>query len=270
MKAIYIAGGKGGNTAVNIVKKHLEGLGHRVTRDAKDPQGWDCTMRWGISYHGDRLAINAHVNEFDKFDCFEEFRKIGVPCPTTWSVDQVERGLMQGCKNFMLYEGFNHKFPWLARKRHHTKGKDIMICHGYKEIMKVFNRHQHDFFTPWIPTQTEYRVWVFLGNAFAVYEKEFKGEREFEGYNRNRRMGFKFVKHDELRNKRKLTKPACEAVRALNMEFGAVDVLLGKDDKYYVLEVNSMPHIDNQKRSSGIRLAAHISKWAEGKYEHAD
>ena len=105
---------------------------------------------------------------------------------------------------------------------------------------------------------------MFKNKAFAVYEKVFKGEGEYQGYARNHRFGFKFVKQDEMREVEDLTKPSIGAVKALGMDFGAVDVILGKDGKYYVLEVNSMPSIENNKKSTGIRLAAAISKWAEG------
>ena len=255
MQTVYIAGGCKSNTAVNILKGHLEAKGHRVTRDSKDPEGWDCTMRWGISYHGDKPAINARVNEFDKLEALLQFERCGIAAP--YVIPRIHDGF--------CFEATD--FPVLARNIHHAKGTDIVVCHNLHDVATVEGK---DFFTPWIPTKTEYRVWVFLGNAFAVYEKEFKGEGEYRGFNRNRRMGFKFVKHDELRVICALTESACKAVRALHMDFGAVDVLLGKDGKYYVLEVNSMPYIDSSKRSTGIRLAERISQWVEGKYEHAD
>ena len=249
MKSIFLAGGKGSNTAIKIITRHLEGRGHRVTRNAKDPDGWDVTLRWGISYHGNKPAINANVNRFNKMEALIEFQKVGIAAP------KIIKGAIQVTRG---------ELPVLARKIHHTKGKDIVVCKTADEVMEIAYAHTHDFFTPWIPTATEYRVWILNGNAFTVYEKEFKGEGEYPGYSRNRAMGFKFVKHDELLPLRALTQPSIAAVKALDMEFGVVDVLLGKDGKYYVLEVNSMPHIDSIKRSSGIRLAAGVSKWAEG------
>lgn len=254
MKAIYIAGGKAGNTAVNIMVKHLEGLGHRVTRDAKDPLGWDVTLRWGMSYHGNKPALNAGVNKYDKYTAFQRFQINGVRCPFTFPAERALDML-----DTVAYE----TLPWLGRKRQHVKGKDIVICNTRIEIIKLFETHSHDFFSVFIPTETEFRVWVINGEAIGVYEKVYKGEGEYEGFMRNRRFGFSFQKKDELRTLKTLVNPSIKAVEALGMDWGAVDVLEGKDGKYYVLEVNSMPHIDNMKRSSGIRLAAHVSKWAE-------
>lgn len=251
MKSIYIAGGKANNTAINIVKYHLEQAGHRVTRDAKDPDGWDVTLRWGVSYHGDKPALNAQVNEFDKYDCFEAFDKLQVPHPVTVSMRDAE-----------LHPEDGPSLPWLARKRHHVKGKDIRVCETSEEVYDTILQGEHDFFSVFIPTQTEYRVWVIRDQAIATYEKTFKGEGEYEGFMRNRRFGFKFEKRDNLRGLKKLEEPCIKAVATLNMDWGAVDVLLGKDGKFYVLEVNSMPHIDSKDRSSGIRLAHHVSRWA--------
>jgi len=253
MKTIYLAGGAGSNTAIKVMTHHLTQHGHRVTRDPKDPEGWDVTVRWGTSYGYDKPALNAHVNKYDKYDGMIAQREAGVPVPKTASMDSYAR--------YLPYP--TQEIPWLARKRHHSKGKDIVVCPSLSVAKQVADAREHDFFSLFIPTETEYRVWTFQNKAFAVYEKEYKGEGEYEGFMRNRRFGFKFVKHDELLDTEALTKPSVDAVKAIDMDFGAVDVLKGKDGKYYVLEVNSMPHIDTIERSSGIRLAKHISNWAE-------
>lgn len=253
MRTIYLAGGMGSNTAIKVMTHHLVKLGHKVVRDHKDPDGWDVTVRWGKSYGYDKPALNAHVNRFDKYNAFTAMLKADVPVPKTFDVEDLRLNALG-----------MPAFPWLARKRHHVKGKDIEVVKNYREAEQVRRAGTHDFFSVWIPTRTEYRVWAFQGKALAVYEKVYKGEGEYEGFSRNRRFGFKFEKRDDLRGLKALTKPSVDAVKALDMDFGAVDVLEGKDGKFYVLEVNSMPNIDTIERSSGIRLAQAISNWAEG------
>ena len=250
MKRIYIAGGGPKNTAVKVLTEHLEELGHYVTRDAQDPNGWDVTFRWGKSYGYNKPAINAHINSFDKFQAFEQFEEYHVPCPITFRIN-----------NWQLHSMPTKQEPWLARKRNHIKGKDIVICQNQRTVIQA--TETHDFFSVYIPTKTEFRVWVFKDKAFSVSEKLYKGEGEYTGIMRNRRFGFKFEAQDHQLENDALCKPAIAAVKSLNMDFGAVDILQGKDGKYYVLEVNSMPHIDSTKRVSGIRLAKLISKWAE-------
>src|SRR6266550_8612194 len=249
MKTIYIRGGKGSNTAIHVMMHHFVELGHEVVRSKEEPS--DVGLSWGCSYQGPKPFLNARVNQYDKFSCFKEFRANKVLCPFTYDARYI----------------MDHVIPrgevWLARKRHHQKGKDIVVCKTTDEARRVVAAGEHDFFSVFIPTDTEYRVWVFQNKALGVYEKQFKGEGEYEGFMRNRRFGFKFEKRDDLRGSHPIEGPCIAAVKALGMDWGAVDIVKGLDGKYYVLEINSMPHIDSIKRSSGVRLAQHISKWAE-------
>lgn len=249
MKTIYIRGGKGSNTAIKVMMWHLAQLEHRVVRSKDDPS--DVILSWGCSYDGPKPCVNGHVNQFNKFNCFNEFRKAGVLCPFTYPINYIA----------------DHVIPrgevWLARKRQHQKGKDITVCKSTEDARRVANAGEHDFFSVYIPIDVEYRVWVFKGKAFSTYEKVFKGEGEYEGFMRNRRFGFSFQKRDDLIGSHQIEGPCIKAVAALGMDWGAVDILKGKDGKYYVLEINSMPNISNTKRSCGVRLAKHVSLWAE-------
>jgi hypothetical protein len=245
MKTILIKGGARNNTAVKILTHHLLALGHIISRNPK--LECDVTVSWGTST--DRKPnLNGQVNRYNKYTCFAAFDKLGVLHPTVFaSHDALHRWRLS---------------PWLARNYHHSKGKDIVVCKTYREVIEAVPHR--DFFSVFIPTKTEYRVWVFQDKTLAVYEKVYKGKGEYEGFMRNQRFGFKFVKRDDLRDSPLLKSPSINAVKALDMDFGAVDIIEGKDNKAYVLEVNSMPHIETIDRSSGIRLAASISKWAEG------
>ena len=53
------------------------------------------------------------------------------------------------------------------------------------------------------------------------------------------------------------------AVQALEMDFGMADVILGKDGRYYVLEVNSAG--EAEKTRVGLkRLARKVVEWERG------
>src|SRR6266403_631051 len=252
MKTIYLKGSKASNTAIKIMTHHLEELGHKIVRSADNP--FEVGLSWGRSYNGPKPFLNKHVNMYDKFTCFSEFERAEVLCPTTFPIHI----------NNDSYNFNNCPLPWLARKSHHTKGKDILVCKTQGEVRNVINHdREHTFFSVFIPTDTEYRVWVLGNKAFATYEKVYKGKGEYEGFMRNRRFGFKFIKRDELIGTHQIEGPCIKAVAALGMDWGAVDILKGKDGTYYVLEINSMPHIDSIQRSSGVRLAKHVSIWAE-------
>lgn len=238
---------------LGILAQHLVSLGHELTT-VDEAQGTIC---WGMSTQKGP-SINGNVNRYDKLTAFEAFRAVGIACPVTFSVD----------------DGFTHCFhsykhlpelPWLARKVHHTKGRDIRVCRTREGVLGTSYNKRHDFFSVFIPTKTEYRAWVWRKRLLTAHEKVWKGQGEFQGYIRNHRFGFQFQKREELREDPRFVEPCVNAVKALELDFGAVDLLEGKDGKLYVLEVNTTPAIDSVERSTGIRLARAISRWAEDK-----
>lgn len=251
MKTIWIRGGKKTNTAVKVLTRHLQEAGHTIVRNGYERN--DVCIGWGHSrcnYPGPML--NAKVNQYDKYQAFRQFAKQGCNIPVVFPASEYRHYLGE------------HEFPWLARNVHHQKGTDIIVCKNQKMVIQAAT--VRDFFSVWIPTETEYRVWVFRDKAFAVYEKVYKGDGEYDGYMRNHAFGFKFELRDDGAYNGSLCNQAIDSVKALDMDFGAVDIVEGKDNQFYVLEVNSMPAIDSTQRVSGIRLAKHISNWVE----HAD
>lgn len=246
MKTIYIRGGAKKNTAVGVLTAHLTGLGHEVVRSKE--LGFDAMLCWGMSPQGiPGRALNSKVNSVNKYEAILKFHEAHVPAPFVTRYQDV------------VTEDFQPGDIWLARNFQHKQGRDIQICKTPQDTRNA----ECDFYSRYIPTETEYRVWVFGDKNLAVYEKVWKGEGEYEGIQRNHRFGFRYEKRDALRADRLLTQYAVDAVKAIALDFGAVDIILGKDRKYYVLEVNSMPDIDTPQRSSGIRLANQISQWAE-------
>ena len=247
-KTIYIRGGAASNTAIKVMTSHFIGYGYEVVRSRPISGGYS-TVCWETS---DRYATNVSLNKFvnstNKYGAFFAFDTLKVRHPEVFGATQ-------------LFEGGKFSFPLLARKVHHKGGTDIVVCKTMKEALAA--KPSADFFSVFVPTKTEYRLWVFEGTLLAVYEKVYKGEGEYAGFMRNRKFGFSFQKRDELVEDAALGTMGANAVLSLGMDFGAVDVILGKDGKYYCLEVNSMPAIDSTERSSGIRLAKSIVGYIE-------
>jgi len=246
MAKLYLRSAKS-SQGLGILAQHLMELGHEIVSQNM-AQGTVC---WGMSTQTGP-SLNGNVNKYDKHAVFHKFYEAGVLCPVTFSIAE---GLHR----------LDPPLPWLARRNHHMKGKDIRVCRTPAAVLGTYNNQRHDFFSVFIPTKTEYRAWVWRKRLLTVYEKVWKGEGEFVGYIRNHRFGFQFQKREELREDPRFVEPCVNAVKALELDFGAVDLLEGKDGKFYVLEVNSTPAIDSPERSTGIRLARAISRWAEDK-----
>jgi len=238
---------------MEVLKEHFTNLGVPVVRHKAEEH--DVTVCWGTSMQELRGPnLNGKVNKYSKFTHFKKFDKLDVRHPLVFEREKI-----------LDFIDDPPPFPWLGRKPYHDNGKDIIPMTSLKEVVRaLINREDFDFVSVFVPTEAEYRVWVFGSKVLAVYKKVHKGkrftgiERQFDFY-----RSFLFQNRDDLLNDKRLCKLSTDAVASIDLDFGAVDVLLGEDHKYYVLEVNSMPNIDCLTRVSGIRLTKAIAKWAD-------
>lgn len=165
----------------------------------------------------------------DKLQAFEAFRSANVTIPRYWtdrSQAEAERG-----------EG-------IILERHTLTGQS-----GAGIIVKrrPDSLGEAPLYVAYVRKQREFRVHVFDGRAVAVQEKKRESDvsqTPDQRLIRNRANGWVFTVQDiaEPQGLRDLGVAAC---RALQLDFGAVDIILGKDDRLYVLEVNTAPGLES-------------------------
>lgn len=155
--------------------------------------------------------------------------------------------------------------PIFGRKFHHTRANDIF---AYKAKPLLRGDRLADYYTEVISKDKEYRVWVFRDKALATYEKVLKYADKYGRRGRNKEVwnwengfAYQFVHPEE--SPAKLRKLAIKAVEALDLDFGAVDLIHGKDGHYYVLEVNTAPGVE-ERRQGITSLVNCIERWAKG------
>ena len=167
----------------------------------------------------------AVANAANKLSTFKLLEKAGVSIP----LFTTERDVATG---------------WLAKND--VVARTILTGHSGAgiEITSKGNEELPDakLYTEYIPKRHEYRIHVFNGNAFFVQRKARKQEVPDEEVNwkvRNLAGGFIFANKDvEVGDEAKIQ--AVKAVKALNLDFGAVDIVYNeKKQQYYVLEVNT-------------------------------
>jgi glutathione synthase/RimK-type ligase-like ATP-grasp enzyme len=157
-------------------------------------------------------------------------------------------------------------FPVLARRRRHHGGFDIRYCKNAIRAERALNAGRQ-FFTRYIPSTTEFRVWVYRRRHLGTYEKVLAHpEMRKRMIGRNYKNGYAFQLVREENIPRTAVDLAVRAVDALGLDFGAVDVLLGRDDKYYVLECNTAPGVEGEGRQVIQALAQHIARWVKKGY----
>lgn len=222
----------------------LEGRGVQTTLNEPGIAGGGVVCYgWGTGDGFPIPTLNANAGQYNKFDELMMLAAAGVPVPRAINSS----------------DGTNFPFPAFARKYEHSGGRDLRVVLSADELPARIEAGWN-FFTEVLPVQTEYRVWVYRGRHLATYEKYLAHRERFRGYGRNTRNGFAFGLRDESPY---MTRVAGEAVDALGLDFGGVDVIRKQDGTLAVLEVNSAPGIQGDHRQAIVRLAAKIARWEQ-------
>jgi hypothetical protein len=154
--------------------------------------------------------------------------------------------------------------PLFGRRIHHTRGNDIILvsCGRPNPAKRI-----SDFYTSVIPKSREYRVWAFRGIPIGSYEKVLtykerlgRRGRSLDVWNWQNGYAYQFVHPKDA--PKELKQLGTMAVDALGLDFGAADIIQGKDGKFYVLEVNSAPGVEG-RRQGITSLVNHIEAWVK-------
>jgi hypothetical protein len=131
----------------------------------------------------------------------------------------------------------NEGFAAICRTllRSHSGG-GIIIARTHGDLVEA------PLYTKYKKKKNEYRVHVFNGNVIDVQEKrkatEFERDED-QALIRSHQNGWNFCRED-IEHQPILNGVALDTIRALGLDFGAVDIIYNRhDDAYYVLEVNT-------------------------------
>lgn len=114
-------------------------------------------------------------------------------------------------------------------------------------------------YTKYLKKKEEYRIHVFQGDAFFIQRKARKLDVPDDQVNwkvRNLAGGFIFANKD-VQVPDVAKQEAINAVAALGLDFGAVDIILGMDGVFYVLEVNTACGLE------GTTLEKYVAKFQQ-------
>jgi hypothetical protein len=201
------------------------------------PHGRECTdrydylIRWGsrssVSFRPRETVINSQSairENTDKLNSLDVLRNSGIPTPEY--VQDRDR----------IRDTFG--YPALGRAENHTRGEDINLILQWRD---AYLTSDNDYFVEYIPTDLEYRMHVVNGEVVKVHEKRLRSEADNHPFIRNSETGWVFV---EPRDEPPAESLAVDAVGALGLDFGAVDVIRSETGEEYVLEVNTAPSLD--------------------------
>lgn len=197
----------------------------------------DTLVNWGCARLRRTVGAERILNSFEgvakahnKLKTFKALDgHVGIP---EWTESRVEA-------NRWLAEGL-----WVYARTNLTgnSGDGIVLLEPYDTILKDIA----PLYTKRVNVDQEYRVHVFNGKAIFLQRKARKRavpDAEVNWKIRNHENGFIFA-HKDVVVPGIAIQSSLHAVDRHGLDFGAVDVAVGKDGKPYVFEVNTAPGIE--------------------------
>lgn len=205
----------------------------------------DAHVCYGAGYNGGGPVLNGQCSRYNKFEQAVRLREaLGEHAIQAWRYDSLPQGV----------------FPLLARKVQHAQGRDIRLALEPWQVEAAHNSGS-DFYTPYIPSSREFRVWAYRNRHLGTYEKVLRRPTDWKRIGRNYGNGFDFSGLENDAVPQALKDVARDALRGLGLDFGAVDVIQGMGGGYVVLEVNSAPGVSGERRRVIRGLAHRIVRW---------
>ena len=168
------------------------------------------------------------------------------------SVPLLERNKINIPKHFFYKDSITKEdLPVLGRKFNHSRGTDII----YIDSLERLEKDSSEYWVKFIPSIAEFRVTVFLNKCIRVTKKVPRTNnydekiRSFKRGWRFKDLGYlDFQEEHEIEYLTEAIKQSIRAMKILELDFGAVDVLIDTDFNPVVLEVNSSPHLNKYGR----------------------
>lgn len=186
------------------------------------------TINYGYSGSKREDVVNrpsALKNSVNKRIALEQLKKAGVPT--------------------LLIDNKDIEYPIVGRPDNHSMGRWMYICWDEEDYRRSKRKKRPaTHYQKYLTGFREFRVHIVNGESIKISEKIGGG---------NYHQGAVFEYPHDFNHKKTLRKLARDAVEALGLDFGAVDILW--KDEGYVLEVNSAPRLTDEATNTLERYA---------------
>lgn len=177
-----------------------------------------------FGYYGGRGLNSADAihNATNKRRMRELFREYDVPAPKLYTMHEAHALAKQGV-------------TLIGRPDKHRQGRGFWKVNSNSSFMKAMNGTRQKaaatHFMEYIDIEREFRVHIVNGKSIKISQKSIVG---------NHRNGARFEYPHDFNHKKTLRRAAIQAVEALGLDFGAVDIMWANGQPY-VAEVNTAP-----------------------------
>lgn len=231
-------------SASALAVRRMFGDRARLVRRDPIPRQYTKVINWGNSefIYQDLMIYNepnSVATAVDKSFAFHSLKEAGVPIPEVrWNrLDEVPVGTI-----------------WLARTTlTGSSGEGIVVLRPGAEIVPA------PLYVRYVPKLREFRVHVVKDEVIFVQEKRGRsGSNRTRDQNliRNYDNGWVYTLTNEDNVPESIKDASVAAVKGLGLHFGAVDIILGRDDNQpYVLEINTAPGMRSPTLTAAYQAA---------------
>lgn len=138
-------------------------------------------------------------------------------------------------------------FPAVVRPKRHFGGHDFYLCENKEDLNVAIGKCGIGrwYASEFIEKISEYRVFVLNGETFKVirrYRDDVDPKVPWNFHN-----GGKSIRVKKESWPKDVVKIAEKGLKTLGLQLAAIDVIMDKEGKPYVLEANTAPGLDRQK-----------------------
>jgi len=127
--------------------------------------------------------------------------------------------------------------PIIARPLEHSKGKNFVILNNLAQYNAHVKNHTGWYYSAFVDKVKEFRLHVAHGRILNYLEKPKPADGNIAWNRAQNGEAFENVKWDDYNTN--ICMEAIKAVQALELDFAGVDVMVDKDGKVFILEVNT-------------------------------
>lgn len=243
---IWIYSGKRTSNSAEILSK-TEGF--RRMRLGKLVKNIDTIINWGVSNSNkfliDHVILNrpdsvaVTVNKLESFKALTAANVMTVPWTT----------------NILLAREWQAAGQTIVCRKILTgsAGNGIIIISKNEELLEV------PLYSRYIFKTKEFRVHATTKKVLSTSRKIRDPNKQVTSWKiRSHDNGFIF-QHNNIQPDEKRDELAIQAIKALNLDFGAVDIIEDKQGQLYVLEVNTAPGLEGQTVQVYIQALKELS-----------
>ena len=219
----------------------------RVYSHHRFPQ--DTVIRWGCTTPVNaRYEINTSqaIHQVNDKMGFRRVLNEHELCPlTTFSITDLDP---------WGNETDQHCYPVMVRPRTHARGIDIYICQTRRALAHTCHQlgEGNYYISELINKTAEYRVFIAQGRVLSV-AKKIPEDPEAVAWNHAAGASFENVRWDQW--PLRAVRVSVEAFNLSSLDFGAIDVIVGQDNRAYVLEINTAPALESEYRTECLAKA---------------